>query len=121
MRWRFCTSEAPPKLVVRDVKVEPPLSRIDEDRVAVVDRGDRTADRSLGCDVPDHVTVRRAGEAAVGDERDLLSQPRADDRAGHAEHLAHAGPTLRALVADDHAVAFLDLPLDDRGERVLLA
>src|SRR5205814_2268931 len=49
--------------------------------------------------------------------RELLARHRAAD----AEHLAHAGPALRTLVTDHHAVAFLDLAADDRREGVLFA
>ena len=41
--------------------------------------------------------------------------------AGHAEHLAHAGPAARAFVADDDDVAGLDRLALDRVERRLLA
>src|SRR2546423_9836677 len=103
------------QLIHRDVEIEYTLLGIDHDRVAVADRRDGSADRGLRRDVTDHVTVRRAGEAAVGDERDLVAEALANDRAGHAQHLAHAGAALRSLVTDDHDVAFLDLLREDRG------
>src|SRR6185295_15246143 len=102
----------------RDVDIESALRGIDEDHVAVMDRRDGATDRGLGRDVTYDVAVRRAGEASVGDERDLLVESSTDDRAGHAEHLAHSGAALRSLVADHDTVAFPDLPRDDRGERV---
>src|SRR2546430_13499134 len=71
--------------------------------------------------MPDDVPVRRAAEATVGDERDLAPQPRTHDGAGPRQHLAHARPAARAVVADDDAVALRDVPGDDRIERVLLA
>ena len=68
----------------------------------------------------DHQPTRCAREAAVGDERDRLAQPRADDRRGHAQQLAHARPTGGALVADDEHVARLDVSGADRvGARLL--
>ena len=71
-------------------------------------------------DVADHQPVRGAREAAVGDQRDLVGEPLADERAGHVQHLAHAGPAGRALVADHDHVAGLDRPRLDRREAVLL-
>ena len=50
-----------------------------------------------------------------------LAQPGADDRAGDAEHLAHARPAARPLVADDDDVAGLDGLALDGVERRLLA
>ena len=68
----------------------------------------------------DHEPVRRAGEAAVGDQRDRVAEPLADERRGHVEHLAHAGAAGRALVADHDDVAGLDRARLDGGEAVLL-
>ena len=65
---------------------------------------------------PTHSPVVPPGEATVGDEQHLLAQPRALDGTRDREHLAHAGPTLGALVADHHAVAGLDLPGLERIE-----
>ena len=47
-------------------------------------------------------------------ERAVAAAPGALHRAGDREHLAHARPALRALVADDDDVAGLDLPGEDR-------
>ena len=47
--------------------------------VAVVDGRDRAAARRLGRDVADHEAVSGAGEAPVGEQRDLLAQARAVD------------------------------------------
>ena len=58
-----------------------------------------------------HQAVRRAGEAAVGEQCDRLAQAFADQRRGDAEHLAHARPADRPLVADDDHVARLDAAL----------
>ena len=44
---------------------------------------DRAALDGLGGDVADHHPAGRAGEAAVGDQRDLLAEALADDRRGH--------------------------------------
>ena len=45
------------------------------DDVAVADRGDGAAARRLRRDVADHEAVGRAGEAAVGDQRDVRRGP----------------------------------------------
>ncbi len=95
------------------------MSRLDD--VALAQRGDRPADERLGGDVAGHEAARRAAEAAVREQRDALAEPLADERRGHAEHLAHAGAALRAFVADDDDVAGVDLAVRDRLEGVLLA
>ena len=76
-----------------------------DDLVAVAHGRERAAAERLGRDVADHQAVRRAREAAVGDQRDLVAEPFADERRGHVQHLAHAGAAGRALVADHDDVA----------------
>ena len=61
--------------------------------------------RRLRRDVPGHQPVGRAGEAAVGEQRDRVAEALADQRRGDGEHLAHAGAAARALVADHDDVA----------------
>ena len=68
------------ELRVVDLEVERPRVDVDRDRVAVAHDGERAAARRLGRDVADHQPARRAGEAPVGDERDALAEPGADDR-----------------------------------------
>jgi hypothetical protein len=46
--------------------------------------------------VAHHQAVRRAREAAVGDQRHLVAEPLADERGGDVQHLAHAGAASRA-------------------------
>jgi hypothetical protein len=48
---------------------------VDADDVAVADQRDRPAERRPPADVPDHHAARRAGEPAVGEQRDLLPMP----------------------------------------------
>ena len=72
----------------------------------------------FGRHVADDEAGRAAGEAAVGDERDVRRQPGADDRAGRRKHFRHAGPALRAFVADNDDVALLDLLLLHRGQHL---
>src|SRR5262249_623387 len=68
-----------------------------------------------------HEPAGGAAEPAVGEERDALAQPRAHDRGRHAEHLAHAGPAARSLVADHDDVARTDPAGQHGGHGVLLA
>ena len=91
----------------------PPID-VDDDRVAFLDDGDRAAERGLRRDVADHQAVGPAREPAVGQERDRIAQALADERAGDLQHLLHARPADRALVADDDDVAGLDLLGADR-------
>jgi len=70
--------------------------------------------------VADHEPVRRAGEAPVGDERDGVAKPFADERSGDVEHLPHPGAAGRAFVADDDDVTGDDRVRGDRREALLL-
>ena len=87
------------------------------DRVAVADDRERPAAGRLGRHVADHQAARGAREAPVGDERHGLPEPGADDGARDAEHLAHARPARRPLVADDEHVARLHAPPSARRSR----
>ena len=69
----------------------------------------------------DHQPAGGSGEAAVGDQRDVLAVAAADDRGRHLEHLAHPRAAGRALVADHDHVAGVDPAGLDDGEAVLLA
>ena len=69
----------------------------------------------------DHDAVRGAGEAPVGDQRDLFAQALPHDRRGHRQHLAHARAARRALATDHHHVAALQLVGEHRRHRRLLA
>ncbi|SII46516.1 Uncharacterised protein [Mycobacteroides abscessus subsp. abscessus] len=62
---------------------------------------------------------RPSGEAAVGDEEDVLADARALDRTGDREHLAHARPALGAFVADDDDVTLLQFAVQHRVHRRL--
>ena len=103
------------ELAVGEVDLEP--SRVDVDRhdVAVAQEPDRPAARRLGRDVPDHQPARRAAEAAVGDERDRVAEPAADDRRGDRQHLGHAGRAGRPFAADDDDLAGLHDAVVDRS------
>src|SRR5881296_1546616 len=110
-----------PELGAGELHVEAALLDVDDDRVAGLERGDRSAVGGLGRDVADHEAVRGAREAAVGHQRDLVAEPGALDGARHVQHLAHAGPTPGPFPSDhDHVVRF-DLSGLDRGKAVFLA
>ena len=94
------------ELGVGDRDADLALDGVDRDHVAVLDQRDRAALGGLGADVADAEAAGGAGEAAVGDQRDLLAHALAVERRGGGEHLAHAGAALGALVADDDDVAF---------------
>ena len=65
--------------------------------------------------------VGAAGEAAVGEQGHVLAEADAGDGCGGGEHFAHAGAAAGAFVEDDHAVAGLDLAVEDGLHGVLLA
>ena len=57
------------ELVLLDQHIDALLVGIDADAIAVLDERERATDRGLGRDVTDADAARRAGEAAVGDQR----------------------------------------------------
>lgn len=75
---------------------------VDGDGVAVADETDRATLLGLRRDVADEEAVAAAGEAAVGDKRDVLAEAVAHDGRAGLQHLRHAGTALGTLVADDH-------------------
>ena len=97
------------------------LRQIERDDVAVAHDRNRPAVRRFRRDVTRHEPARRAREPAVGQQRHRIAEPRAHDRARHRQHLAHARPAARSLVADDDDVARLDRTGLHRRERVFLA
>src|SRR5688572_30316594 len=64
--------------------------------------------------MPDHQPARRAAEAAVGHERDRVTEAAADDRRRDREHLGHPWRTGRTLVSEDDDLARLYDPVVDR-------
>src|SRR3954451_24203023 len=113
-------AEALGELIVREVDAQLARLDVDGDDVALVECRQGSSARRLGRDVPDHEPVRGAREAAVGDQRDVLAGALADDRRSDVQHLAHAGPAGRALVADHDDVALVERARLDRREAVLL-
>src|SRR6478609_1438350 len=79
------------------------------------------ADRRLRPDVADAEAARRAREASVGDQRDLVAHALAVERGRGRQHLAHARAALRTLVPDHEHVALAIAALPDRLEARLLA
>src|SRR5690606_34941158 len=98
----------------RHVDVDRLPLRVDHDSVAVLEHRDRPADGRLRRHVTDDETVAAARESSVRDQRDLVAEPAADDRARWAQHLAHAGPASRSLVTDHDDVAREDRTSEDR-------
>mmetsp|Transcript_46316 Transcript_46316/g.144899 ORF Transcript_46316/g.144899 Transcript_46316/m.144899 type:complete len:355 (+) Transcript_46316:1223-2287(+) len=106
-------------LVVEE-HVDGAASGVDDDGVAVLEEGDVAADLGLRRDVADDEAVGAAGEAAVGDERDVVAEAGAHDGGGGLEHLRHAGAALGALVAQHHHGALGDLLGVDGLDHVVL-
>src|SRR5258708_11717761 len=71
--------------------------------------------------MPAHQSVGAAGEAAVGDKPNRITQTRSYNRRGRREHLAHSGPALRPFVSNHQYIAVLYLAGEDRIESVFLA
>src|SRR5690606_14848829 len=90
-----------------DFEVDGAFDGVDLDDVAILDQRDGPADGCLRPDMADAEAARRAGEAPVRDERDLVAHALPVERGRGGEHLAHAGAALRALVADDENLALL--------------
>ena len=106
---------------VRQADVDDAFVRIEIDDVAVLDQTDWTADRGLRTDMADAETARCAGEAAVGDERDLAAHALPGQRRRRLQHLTHARTALRPFVANDDHVAFLVRLVLHGRERVFFA
>ena len=76
VRRRLVGREALGDHVVAEVDVDALGVDVDRDGVAVVDRGDRAAADRLGREVAGHEAVRRAAEAPVGEQDDVLAEAR---------------------------------------------
>src|ERR1700685_882109 len=94
------------KLSVAQLDVQRALFRIELDDVAVADQPDRAAHGGLRPNMADAKTARRAGETAVGDQRDLAAHALTVERSGGRQHFTHAGAAFRALITDNQHVAF---------------
>src|SRR5580693_8861461 len=109
------------ELGVAQLDVQRALFGIELDDVAVTDQPDRTAHGGLRPDMADAKTARRAGEPAVGDQRDLAAHALTVERSSGRQHFTHAGAAFRALVTDDQHVAFPVRPVFDGYEASFLA
>src|SRR2546422_3630147 len=107
------------ELRLRYVEVEASPLRVDPDRIAFLDERDRSTDCCLGRHVAHDQTVGAAGKPSIGDEADRVPQPRADQRRGGRQHLAHPRTALRTLVADHDHVTMLHASLENRFEACL--
>src|SRR5580692_3115376 len=108
------------KLGIAQLDVQRALFGIELDDVAVANEPDRAAHGSLGADMADAETARRAGEPAVGDQRDLAAHALTVERSGGRQHFTHAGAAFRALISDDQHVAFPVRPVLDGFEASFL-
>src|SRR5690606_15771920 len=70
--------------------------------------------------VADAEAARAAREATVGQQGNRFAEAGADQRAGHTQHLAHAGAAAWSFVADDDDIARDDPALSDGVHRLFL-
>ena len=96
-----------------EIDVDALRRRIDDQAIAFLDQCNGPADRGLGRDVPDDESVTAAGESAIRDQCHRLAETLAHDRACRAQHLAHARPADRPLVAHHQNVARLHIAVQD--------
>src|ERR1044071_2153222 len=61
------------KFVGGQFHVDRASNRIDRDEIAILEKPDRAANSSFRTDVADAEAARRAGEATIGDERNLAA------------------------------------------------
>merc|ERR1719313_2062060 len=119
--WRPPGGLARCHLFIRDVYGKEPPLRVQRDDIAVLDEPNRSAHCSLGADVADHDAVRRAAEATVGYQRNVLTETATDKGSAWHEHLWHTWRSFWPLVTHDDHVATHDPPRNDRlVGRVLL-
>ena len=70
--------------------------------------------------MPHHEAVAAAGEAAIGDQRDIGAQALAHQRRGGAQHLAHAGSAAGTLVANHQHITLDHAAVENRLQRLFL-
>ena len=97
----------PVELGWRQFDIEGAALGIDPNDVAVLEQRDWSTDRSFGTDMADAETPGRAGEAAVGDQRNLAAHALPVKSGGGGQHLTHTGAPARTFVPNDEDVAFL--------------
>src|ERR1019366_2886270 len=94
---------------------------IDVDDVAFVDCRDRAAFKGFGRNVRDHEPVRRATEAAIGEQRHRVAEARTLHGRRYEQHFAHTWSAFRTFVANHHHIVGLDLAVVYRRESVFFA
>src|SRR5664280_208558 len=109
------------QLVGRQLDVQGAFLGIELDDVAVAQQRNRPAQCRFRSDMANAEAAGGAGEAAVGDQRNLIALPLAIERSRGREHLAHAGTAARALIADHQNIAVLIFLVLDRVEAGFLA
>src|SRR5512146_2761988 len=102
------------------IRPDLPPHRIDRNDVSVAQKANGPAHRRLRRNMSHHEPVATAGEAPIGDQRDLVRQAAADDCARGTQHLAHARTADRTFVADDDDIACTHTPGKDGRGRLLL-
>src|SRR5207344_2562605 len=78
--------------------IKPAIGHIQDDLIAILDEGNRATVHRLRGDVTDTEAGCPPGEAAVGDQHDVLAETGALDRGGNGQHLAHPRATFGALI-----------------------
>src|SRR6266851_7929456 len=109
------------QLLVGQFYVKCPGDSVDFNDVAVLQQRDRPAYGRFRPDMADAETTGRAGEPAVGDQRDFAAHALPGQRRRGREHLSHAGTPAWPLIADhDDLALFIGLLLH-RLEGILFA
>ena len=83
--------------------------------IAFLHKADDAAVRCFGRDMPYGRTVGAAGKTAISQQGYIFAKAHARNGRSWRKHFAHTGPTPGAFVTDDHAVAGLDLAVQNGG------
>src|SRR6185295_17226757 len=90
-----------------DIYLQAPRLGVDGDDVTILDEPDRPAQLRFRSHMTDAEATRGAREAAIGDQRHLVPHALPVKSSRRRQHLAHARPAARSLIADDQDIAFL--------------
>ena len=85
-RGRLPFGEPSLDLFLRHFERKSARFNVEDDSLALPNRGNRPAHGSFGRDVPNHQPARGAAEAAISHQGDFFAQTFADNGSGHAEH-----------------------------------
>src|SRR5437763_10741184 len=94
---------------------------VENDDIPLLQGSKRTPTRGFRRDMTNHQTASRPTKAAIGEQCHRLAQASANDSTGNPQHLAHAWPTSRPFVANDHDISGLDLAKRHRAHGIFLA